>query len=138
MTFVQCTFCRKPFTSLGGRICPACNEQIDRDFITVREYIYENKHSNIDKIAKETEVPKQHIIHLLKEGRLIIDSVDGDGILFCEVCKKPINTGRMCKECMSKVASTIDKKTSSSSSSRPKQEHKDEPNIKGSAKIGSK
>ncbi|MDR2590805.1 MAG: hypothetical protein LBC71_07465 [Oscillospiraceae bacterium] len=138
MTFVQCTFCRKPFTSLGGRICPACNEQIDRDFITVREYIYENKHSNIDKIAKETEVPKQHIIHLLKEGRLIIDSVDGDGILFCEVCKKPINTGRMCKECMSKVASTIDKKTSGSSSSKPKQEPRDEPNIKGSAKIGSK
>ena len=135
MNIVQCTFCKKPFASLGGRVCPACMEQIDKDFITVREYIYENKHSNIDIIAKETEVSKQIIIHLLKEGRLVIDSPDGggDGILFCEVCKKPINTGRMCKECMGKVAMTMDK--SVSGQKRPETK-RPEPNLKGSAKIG--
>ena len=134
MNIVQCQFCKKPFTSLGGRICPACLEQIDKDFITVRDYIYEHKHSNIDKIAEETEVKKQIIIHLLKEGRLIIDSPDGDGLLVCEMCKKSINTGRLCKECMGKVSSSMDKNVSANKKPEPKPA---EPNIKGSAKIGS-
>jgi len=103
-------YCKKPFASLGGRICPACNEKIDRDFITVRDYIYEHKSSNIDKIAEETEVHKQIIIHLLKEGRLVIDGPgDGGGVLYCEMCKKPINTGRLCKDCTGNVASKMDK-----------------------------
>jgi len=133
MNIVSCTFCRKPFASIGGRICPECLEQIDKDFITVRDYIYEHKHSNIDRISKETEVSKQIIIHLLKEGRLIIDSPDGDGLLVCEMCKKPINTGRLCKECTGKVAGSMDKNVSDNKKPEPKP---DEPNIKGSAKIG--
>ena len=134
MNIVQCQFCKKPFASIGGRICPACLEQIDKDFITVRDYIYEHKHSNIDKISKETEVAKPIIIHLLKEGRLIIDSPDGDGLLVCEMCKKPINTGRMCKECMGKVASSMDKNVTSN---KKPEEKAPEQNLKGSAKIGS-
>jgi len=136
MNIVQCTFCKKPFASLGGRICPACLEQIDKDFITVRDYIYEHKHSNIDLIAKETEVKKPVIIHLLKEGRLIIDSPDGEGggILTCEMCKKSISTGRLCKECMGKVASSMDKSTQANKKPEPKAP---EQNLKGSAKIGS-
>jgi len=136
MNIVQCTFCKKPFASLGGRICPACLEQIDKDFITVRDYIYEHKHSNIDLIAKETEVKKPVIIHLLKEGRLIIDSPDGEGggILTCEMCKKSISTGRLCKDCMGKVASSMDKNTQANKKPEPKAPEK---NLKGSAKIGS-
>jgi predicted amidophosphoribosyltransferase len=134
MNIIQCSICKKPFASLGGRICPACLEKIDRDFITVRDYIYDHKQSNIDVIAEETEVSKQTILHLLKEGRLIIDSPDGGGggVLFCEMCKKPINTGRLCKNCSDKVSSKMDR--SVSGQSRP--QGSDEPNIKGSAKIG--
>ena len=134
MNILQCQFCKKPFASLGGRICPACLEQIDKDFITVRDYIYENKHANIDKIAEETEVKKTVIIHLLKEGRLIIDGPDGGGgVLACEMCKKPINTGRLCKECMGNVASSMDRNVAANKKPEPK---KEEPSIKGSAKIG--
>ena len=133
MNIVQCMFCKKPFASIGGRICPACNEQIDKDFITVRDYIYEHKHSNIDRISKETEVSKQVIMHLLKEGRLIIDSPDGDGLLLCEMCKKPINTGRLCKECVGKVATSMDKNVTDNKKPEPEAP---EQNIKGSAKIG--
>ena len=136
MNIIQCQFCKKPFASIGGRICPACLEQIDKDFITVRDFIYENRYANIDKISEETEVKKTIIIHLLKEGRLIIDGPDGGGgVLACEVCKKPINTGRMCKECMGSVASSMDKNVSSNKKPEPK---KEVPNLKGSAKIGNK
>ena len=137
MNIIQCQFCKKPFGSLGGKICPACLEQIDKDFITVRDYIYEHKHSNIDVISEETEVSKQIILYLLKEGRLIIDSPDGSGggILFCEACKKPINTGRMCKDCMSKVALTMNKSVSGKKQAPTAASGQ---NIKGSIKIGQK
>ena len=137
MNIIQCQFCKKPFASIGGKICPECNEKIDKDFITVRDYIYEHKQSNIDKISEETEVSKQIIIHLLKEGRLIIDSPDGSGggLLLCEVCKTPINTGRMCKDCMGKVASTIDK---SVSGQKKPEAGGSEKGLKSSTKIGHK
>jgi predicted amidophosphoribosyltransferase len=133
VNIVQCTFCRKPFLSTGGRICSDCNEQIDRDFITVRDYIYEHKLSNIDKISEETEVSRQIIIHLLKEGRLIIEGEDGGGVLFCESCKKPINTGRLCAECMGKASSAMSKNVTPPS--KPSAEIKQETNLKGAAKI---
>jgi len=137
MNIVQCTFCKKPFINAGGKTCPACIEQIDKDFIIVRDYIYEHKHSNIDEIAKETEVKKQIIMYLLKEGRLIIDSPDGEGggILTCEMCKKSINTGRLCKECMGKVSSSMDKNIMTVK--RP-EAITTEQNLKASAKIGNK
>jgi predicted amidophosphoribosyltransferase len=135
MNIIQCSFCKKPFQTLGGKICPACLERIDKDFITVRDYIYDNKSADIDTVSEDTEVPKQIIMHLLKEGRLIIGGPEGEGggVLFCEICKKPINTGRMCDSCKEKVATKMQKSVSGSSPAPPRKN--DEPSIKGSAKL---
>jgi len=139
MNITTCQFCRKPFATLGGKICPACMEQIDKDFITIRDYIDEHKHSNIDLISEETEVPRNIIMHLIKEGRLIIDSPagDGGGYLFCEVCKKPINTGRMCDDCKKTISSKIDN-TVSSHSHKPREASSGGQSLKGSARLGQK
>ena len=135
MNIIQCTFCKKPFQTLGRRICGECLEQIDKDFITVRDYIYENKHSDMDKVSEETGVSKQIILHLLKEGRLILDDdTGGGGVLFCEVCRKPISSGRMCKDCKGKVSLTMQKNiTARPAGSRSG----DQQNFKGSAKLKS-
>jgi len=109
--------------------------KIDEDFIVVRDYIDEHKHSDVDKVSEETGVKKQIIIHLLKEGRLIIDDPEGEGggMLQCEACKKPINTGRLCKECKEKLSTTMQKsigeRKPGGSQSAASQ------NFKGSAKI---
>lgn len=134
MNIMQCQFCKRPFASIGGRICPDCVEQIEKNFFVVRDYIEENKFAHIDKIAKDTEVPKQHIMHLLKEGRLIIDSPDGTGggILFCESCKSPIKTGRLCEACTKTLTTSIGKKVSEAA---PKPAAPELDNFKGSAKI---
>ena len=58
MNIMQCQFCKKPFASIGGKVCPACLEQVDKDFITVRDYIDEHRHSNIELISEETDVPE--------------------------------------------------------------------------------
>ena len=110
MNIIQCTFCRKPFQSIGRRICNGCLEQIDRDFVTVRDYIYEHKQTDIDTVAEETGVAKQTILYLLKDGRLILDDPGGaGGMLRCEACKKPITSGRMCEDCKDMVAKTMKK-----------------------------
>ena len=109
MNIIQCKICKKPFQSIGGMTCPDCLIQIDRDYITVRDYIYENPHSHMDKVSEETGVSKAIIMQLLKEGRLILESADTEGLLRCEMCKKTISSGRMCQVCKSKVASTMNK-----------------------------
>jgi len=132
--------CKKPFQTYGGRICPACLDRIDKDFITVRDYIYDNKHADIDTVAEETEVPKQIILHLLKEGRLILDDPGGGaGLLMCEVCRKPISSGRMCETCKGKVASTMNKNitTGRQTESQKKDAQRDTRSI-GAAKMHNK
>ena len=119
MNIIQCKICNKPFQSISGRTCPDCLNKIDREFIIVRDYIYDNPDSRIDKVSEETGVSKAIIMHLLKEGRLSLDTPDSDGALLCEICKKPINTGRMCKECKSKVATTMNKSIDGGKSPQP-------------------
>ena len=111
MNIIQCKMCRKPFHSVGGKICAECLQKIDDDFITVRDYLYDNRGADIDKVAEETGVAKTIIIHLLREGRLVISNADGSEVnaLLCEICKKPISTGRMCDDCRNAVASTMQK-----------------------------
>ena len=137
MNIIQCSFCKKPFQSLGRRICGTCLEQMDKDFIVVRDYIYEHKQTNMDKVSEETGVSKNTIFYLLKEGRLILDDESGGGgVLFCEACKKPINSGRLCKDCKSKVSSTMEKsmKTKGTAASHGS----DQMNFKAAAKLQNK
>jgi len=138
MNIIQCSFCKKPFQSFGNKICGNCLEKIDKDFMTVRDYIYENKHADMDQVSEETGVPKQIILHLLKEGRLIVDDPEnhGGGLLLCEVCKKPISTGRMCKDCKSSVAATMQKNIDIRRS--PEYKKNTESNFKASSKIHNK
>ena len=106
MNIKQCAFCTKPFQTLGRKICPECSEKADKDFFTVRDYLYENKRAGIDEVVEETGVSMQIIKHLIKEGRF--DLIDAANVLLdCEVCKKPIRTGRMCKPCKDTVSSKM-------------------------------
>ncbi|MCL2046258.1 MAG: hypothetical protein FWG88_07715 [Oscillospiraceae bacterium] len=107
MTILQCKICRKPFQSLGGDTCHECLDKIDKDFITVRDYIYENRDAKMDEIIEETGVEKAVILRLLKEGRLKLDNPDSEGMLLCDICRKPITSGRMCTECKNKAASEM-------------------------------
>jgi len=133
MNIIQCQFCKKPFQSLGRRICPDCLEQIDKDFLIVRDYIYENKRADIDTVSEKTEVSKQIILHLLREGRLTLgDDGEGGGVLFCEACRKPITSGKLCKDCKDKVSNTMQRNIETYKS------RSNDANFKSSAKLQSK
>ena len=133
MNIVQCKTCGKLFHTLGGRTCNDCLRKIDEDFITVRDFIYDNPNSRMDKISEETGVEKSVILQLIKDGRLILDSPDTEGLITCEVCKKPLSTGRMCEECKSKVASSMN--NSIAGAKPPESEKKDMKASKYNAKM---
>lgn len=141
MNIVQCRMCNKPFQSLGGRICPACLDSIDKDFVVVRDYIYEHPGAHIDDVSEETEVAKAVILHLLKEGRLQLDNPDSGGILLCEVCKKPISSGRMCDDCKGNVASTMQKSITErnpEAAKSPEKKQSDTRSLKHGAKVNTR
>ena len=119
MTIIQCRMCRKPFHSIGSKICPECLKQIDKDFMVVRDYIYDNRNSSIEKTSKETGVAKSVILYLLKEGRLTLDNPDSEGLLKCDICRKPIDTGRMCRDCKDSLSSSMNKNIESNKPAEP-------------------
>ena len=138
MEIIQCTFCKKPFASYGGKVCTKCLEQLDNSFIIVRDYLDENPNADMDMVEEETGVSSRIILHLLKEGRLILGTskAPGGGILFCEVCKNPISTGRMCDRCKDDIATTMQKNLSGSKQSESHRSDMQEyRNFKSAAKI---
>ena len=131
MNIIQCKLCRKPFQSVGNKICGNCLQEIDDAFIVIRDYLSENPgNMTLEKLAEETEVQKDYILHLIREGRLEINSPKTGGLLACSVCHKPIQEGTMCIDCRSNLSSTLsgalpkpaepEKKTSSKDRARPK------------------
>ena len=133
MNIAQCIICSKPFQTYGSKVCPSCLEKMDANFIKVRDYLDDNPNAGVDKVASETEVSRRVIMHLIKEGRLIMGGNKGiGGSLVCEVCKKPIDEGKICNKCKGNLAAMIDKTTGS----KPSEASKPELNLKGSAKIG--
>jgi hypothetical protein len=139
MEVKQCDFCRMPFQSSGGKICRDCLIKLDEDFIKIRDYLYEHDNAGIEEVSEATGVSKKSIMHLLKEERLLVGDEHGynGGILKCESCKRPINTGRMCAACKKEVLSALQESVSASPVRRPKQNiEKDEQDpARGVAKL---
>jgi len=127
-----------PFQSAGKKICGDCLLKLDEDFIEIREYLWEHENAGIDEVAEETGVSRKSIMYLLKEERLTVgdESEPGSGILKCELCKKPIRTGRMCASCKTEVFSAM-QDSIGAVASKPKRrpEPVEEESLKGVAKL---
>ena len=115
MNIIQCSICKKPFQSIGRKQCPDCIDYIDECFIKVRDYLDQYPSAGMEAVEAATEVEQKIILHLLKDGRLIMGEgkATGAGGLICEMCKKPISTGKLCNSCKDSLSKTIDGSTSS-------------------------
>ncbi len=98
----QCKMCGKLFHSLGNPLCNECNDEMDRRFVKVRDFIYAHPEASIAEIVEKTEVPEKNILAFLREERLVLASVSG-GIITCERCSRSIASGRFCEECKSQL-----------------------------------
>ena len=99
---IQCKKCSRIFQFLGTLpYCPNCVEELESNFVLVKDYIYDHQHANVVEISKETGVPEKDIFYFLKEGRLSVS--EENGMLFCEDCGCSISTGRFCESCKKKL-----------------------------------
>ncbi len=103
MAIQSCRRCNKLFNSLGRPLCPNCYDEMDNNFVTVRDYLYDNPSVNVDTVSKETEVPLKDILSLIREGRIIMGSAEASG-LRCKTCGRAIVTGTMCDKCSANLS----------------------------------
>ncbi len=107
MEIIQCGICKKPFQSTGGRTCHNCLVEIDAAFIKIRDFLYDNpEKSSVDEICQETEIPRNIVLHLLKEKRLTV-SETSDSAPVCIYCHRPIQNGNMCEDCKASLANKL-------------------------------
>ena len=102
LTKKKCKFCGKPYQYGSERICSECFEAIDKTYVKVSEYLYENVDAPIDTIVEDTGTDERIILHLLREGRLQYTNSEASKIK-CEQCGKSIASGRWCDVCSEKI-----------------------------------
>lgn len=114
MELKNCKRCGRLYQGTGGNVCPVCMDNMDKDFLKVREYIYNNPSANVSSIAKETGVDEKTILEFLRDGRLELYSISKG--LECKRCGAWIKTGRYCEDCIKELKVFTDNKNSNVSS----------------------
>lgn len=107
MDIRQCRNCRKLYQFRGSALCPACVQELDKLFESVRNYIYDNPRATIETICGETGVEDKVLYGWLREGRLILNK-DSAKLLQCESCGEPISLGHYCDSCSTAVRSQLE------------------------------
>ena len=90
------------FKGLGEYRCEDCGELAYDDYGKVRNYIDEHKGATALQVEEATGVTQKVIRRLLRDGRLEV--AEGSKVfLHCDMCNKPIRSGRYCPECEMKI-----------------------------------
>ena len=106
MEVQTCSRCRKFFNYIGGeRICPACKEEVEKEFQKVKEYIRDNKGASVLEVSRECEVSERQIREWVREERLELSSRDGEFV--CEKCGASITSGRFCDKCKNEMVDSL-------------------------------
>lgn len=107
MNIKNCPICKKIFSPVcGSLICKDCIRAEEENFIKVRDYLRENRGTDINIVAEETGVSTKKILKYLREGRLEVSDGMGD-FLKCEKCGISIRSGQYCRSCLEKVSKDL-------------------------------
>lgn len=104
MNVKNCVRCGKIFNYMGKALCPKCIDDDERDFLTVKQYLWDNPGASIADISEATEVDEKKIIIYLREGRLQLTPGQTGIILRCERCETIIYSGRYCDDCVKEIS----------------------------------
>lgn len=103
----NCKRCRRLFNyTERSRYCPACTEEIEREFQEAKEYIYKHPGVGIHEVAEALEIEASQIKQWIREERLMLSNAENSGI-YCENCGESIATGRFCSKCKSQITDTL-------------------------------
>lgn len=102
---IVCKQCGKLFQTLGSSNCPACVEEMDKAFKTVKDYLFDHRDATVVDVVTDTGVPEKYVLSFLKEGRLNVEN--SEDMLKCEDCGRPISSGRYCIDCRNRLANVL-------------------------------
>ena len=101
----NCVKCKKVFSYFNSPFCPDCEKEEEQIFEAVRNFIKDHPDCKMMEVVEATGVSIKKITRYLKEGRLEISKgMQGQGILDCELCGKPITKGKFCDSCAVKIS----------------------------------
>jgi flagellar operon protein (TIGR03826 family) len=123
MKLMNCTKCRKLFVSIGRSICPSCVEKEREEFEMVKKFLAENPHSTVSQISQATGVSQNAIIDLVKKGRIVAS--EAIIVYGCEICGRPIHSGKVCNICKEKLTTELKETLSRSALEAKRKEVRD-------------
>ncbi|HBR01951.1 MAG TPA: hypothetical protein DD738_05015 [Ruminiclostridium sp.] len=99
MSSRECARCHRIFEKVAfEEVCPTCFPIEENEFARIKEYLMINPGASSNTVMTELGVSLKSIKRYLKEDRLEIVG-DNKGFLRCELCGKPLNSGRFCESC---------------------------------------
>jgi len=124
MDIRKCRQCGKAYQFIRSPFCPDCALAVDQQYEQIRDYLEDEPKANINQIARELKISERVILYLLREGRLTLSS----NLITCERCKKTIDSGRYCADCLNIFQNSL---TGSRQSVAPSQTESDKINQQG-------
>ena len=99
MEFCTCLYCNKIISyTRGARLCKECDQKL---FKKIKEYLRNNKPTNMYVIHEATDIPVKIIKEFIKDSRL---EQMRDGIKTCIGCGDIIvDDSKYCPKCMEKA-----------------------------------
>lgn len=120
MDLVNCKKCGRLFSSAGQKVCPDCHQSEEEKFELVKEYLWENPNSTVEKVSRETGVEKELIIKFMREDRLAAEGLLIDYTLKCKHCGAEIKTGIFCESCRNQMINDFNQQNNSKAEEKKK------------------
>lgn len=107
MNVTNCKGCGRLFNVLSNeRLCPACRQELEEKFQSVKLYLADHPNSSVEEVSRENDVSVKQIKQWVREERLTFTEGSIEGIA-CESCGKMIRTGRFCDACKINMANHL-------------------------------
>jgi hypothetical protein len=105
LTMQTCENCGRLFSYSVFGLCDECARQMDRDYVKVRRYIYQNPDkANFKAIVENAEVSEKALNYLIDKGRIVLR---GGGVKSktnkCRACAGPTDGDVLCQRCKQKL-----------------------------------
>lgn len=99
----NCKKCNRLFSAKEGEfLCSRCNDEVDDEFLRVKEYIYDNPSSSVKEVSSNTGVHVDIILKWIREEKIVVGQ--HSSITFCERCGEPSDGSRYCKKCVHELS----------------------------------
>ncbi|MGI6623088.1 MAG: hypothetical protein GX227_07935 [Clostridiaceae bacterium] len=95
----ECVRCHRFFERVAfEEVCPVCFPIEEEEFRKIKEYLTVHPGASSNEVMSVIGVSLKSIRRYLKEERLEIVG-DNKGFIRCELCGRPLNSGRFCDGC---------------------------------------